>query len=94
MLIMAFQVCMFVFCCFVVVFFFGGGGGGGGGKYLFYLQDSGLAECNFFLNRSLFCQTVLLFIVILTIFAGHLSDMNFSAGHQEWLILSIRITLF
>ena len=44
-------------------------------EIIFQLQDSCLADCKFLLVKPQFCRTVLyVIIVILEIFAGHLSD--------------------
>ena len=52
-------------------------------------QDSCLADCKFLLDKTQFCGTVLYVnIVILLIFAGHLSDkIKYFASQNETLLV-------
>ena len=66
-------------------------------KISFQLQDSCLADCKFFLVKTQFCRTVLyVIIVILEIFARHLSDRikYFVSQSEILLVLTDRPTVF
>ena len=66
-------------------------------EIFFQLQYSCLANCKFLLNKTQFCRTVLyLIIVILEIFAGHLSDRikYFISQNEYLLVLTDKQALF
>ena len=66
-------------------------------KNFFQLQDSCLTDCQFLLVKTQFCRTVLyVIIVILVIFAGHLSDRikYFVSQNKILLVLTDRPALF
>ena len=66
-------------------------------EIFFQLQDSCLAACKFLLVKTQFCRTVLyVIIVILEIFARHLSDRikYFVSQNEILLVLTDRPALF
>ena len=66
-------------------------------EIFFQLQDSCLADCKYLLDKTQFCRTDLyVIIVILEIFAGHLSARikYFVSQNEYLLVLTDKLALF